>query len=111
MRRPLVVVLDVVVVVVFAVLGRRSHEEGGGLVGVADTAWPFLVGLLLGHLAVRGSATWRAGLVVWVCTVAGGMVLRQLTGDGTALSFVLVATGFLGAGLVGWRLVARAFRR
>jgi hypothetical protein len=110
-HRLLVLALDVAVVLVFAVLGRRSHEEGGGLAGVGDTAWPFLVGLLIAHLAMRGSASWRAGLVVWVCSVATGMVLRQLTGDGTAFSFVLVATGFLGAGLVGWRLLALVFRR
>lgn len=107
MRRPLVLALDLVVVVAFAALGRRSHEEGGGLAGVADTAWPFLVGLVLGHVLVRGSVTLRAGVVTWVATVAVGMVLRQLTGDGTALSFVLVATGFLGAGLLGGRLVLR----
>ena len=111
MHRLLVVVLDAVVVLVFAVLGRRSHEEGGGLTGIGDTAWPFVVGLLLAHLAVRGSATWRSGLLVWVCTLVVGMVLRQLSGDGTAFSFVLVATGFLGVGLVGWRLAALAVRR
>lgn len=106
-RRVLVLVLDVVVVVVFAALGRRTHEEGGALAGVADTAWPFLVGLLVGHVVVRGSVTLRAGVVVWVATVAVGMVLRQLTGDGTALAFVLVATAFLGAAMLGGRLALR----
>lgn len=107
MRRLLVLAIDLVVVIVFASFGRRSHEEGGGLVGVADTAWPFLVGLVVGHVMVRGSATLRAGLMVWIATVAVGMVLRQLTGDGTALPFVLVATAFLGAGLLGSRLALR----
>lgn len=111
MRRALVPVLDTAVVVVFAALGRRTHEEGGALVGVAETAWPFLVGLLLGHLVVRGSVTLRAGLAVWALTVAGGMVLRQLTGDGTALAFVVVATLFLGAGMLGSRLALRAVTR
>lgn len=103
-RRLLVLAIDLVVVVVFAALGRRTHEGGGALTGVADTAWPFLVGLAVGHLAVRGSVTVRAGFVVWLVTVAAGMALRQVTGDGTALAFVLVATAFLGTGM----LVARA---
>jgi hypothetical protein len=33
------------------------------------------------------------------------MLLRWLTGEGTAAPFVLVATGVLVAGLVGWRAV------
>lgn len=99
----MVIAVDLSVVLVFAALGRRFHD--GGLTGVLETAWPFVVGLLVGHAFARGSADWRAGLVVWIPTVVGGMVLRQLTGDGTAWSFVLVATGFLGAGLLGWRLL------
>ncbi|WP_206051643.1 DUF3054 domain-containing protein [Nocardioides ferulae] len=111
MRRPvhpaLTVAIDAAVVILFAALGRRSHDEGGALGGVLDTAWPFLAGLALGHLLVRGSASLRAGSVVWGCAVVGGMLLRRLTGDGTAWSFVLVATGFLGALLLGWRLASR----
>ena len=106
-RRLLVLAIDLVVGVVFAALGRRTHDGGGALAGVADTAWPFLVGLVAGHMVTRGSATLRAGVVVWLITVAAGMVLRQLTGDGTALPFVLVATAFLGAGMLGGRLALR----
>ena len=107
MRLALVLAVDVVVVLVFAALGRRTHDGGGALPGVADTAWPFLVALLLGHVLVRGAVTLRAGIVVWAVTVAGGMVLRQVTGDGTALAFVVVATAFLGAGMLGARLALR----
>jgi hypothetical protein len=40
-------------------------------------------------------------------TVAVGMLLRNLVFDrGTALPFIIVATCFTGALLVGWRLVA-----
>lgn len=106
-RPVLAIALDAAVVVVFAALGRRSHDEGGALAGVLDTAWPFLAGVALGHLVVRGSATVRSGAVVWACALVGGMLLRRLTGDGTAWSFVLVATAFLGALLLGWRLLAR----
>ena len=41
---------DVVCVVAFTALGRRSHDEGVSLVGVAETAWPFLVGTGVGWL-------------------------------------------------------------
>ena len=43
---------------------------------------------------------------VWVASVAGGMLLRRVTGEGTAVSFVVVATVVLGAALLGWRAVA-----
>jgi len=39
--------LDVVGIVVFAAIGRRSHDETDGLGSVLSTAAPFLLGLLL----------------------------------------------------------------
>jgi membrane protein implicated in regulation of membrane protease activity len=47
----------------------------------------------------------REGVPVWLCTVAVGMLIRGLTGAGTAFSFVIVAAVFLGAMLLGWRAV------
>lgn len=107
--------LDAVLVVAFAALGRRSHDEGLSLTGVVHTAWPFVVGLLVGW-GVAGSAgrdgrSVRGGLVIWPVTVIVGLLVRRLLGDGTAGPFVLVATGVLGALLVGWRLVAAAVAR
>jgi hypothetical protein len=52
------------------------------------------------------------GLRVWLTTLGLGMVLRSLVfDDGTAISFVIVATVFLGTFLVGWRAVASALGR
>lgn len=45
----------------------------------------------------------RAGLPVWIGTVALGMVFRMLSGQGTALPFIFVATGTLALFLVCWR--------
>lgn len=108
--RLLVPLLDVLVVLGFAAAGRSSHDEGLTIGGVADTAWPFLAALVLGWLlavvARTPMASIRAWGIIWPATVAGGMLLRWLTGDGTAPSFVLVATGVLGAGLLVWRIVA-----
>nr|WP_206037206.1 MULTISPECIES: DUF3054 domain-containing protein [unclassified Rhodococcus (in: high G+C Gram-positive bacteria)] len=112
-------VADVVLILVFAALGRSSHEEVLDLVGLARTAWPFLGGLTVGWFLVAwlyrdkfdAFAAAPTGLLVWVSTLVGGMLLRAATGQGTATAFILVATGFLGVTLIGWRLLARVVRR
>ncbi len=108
-------VADAVAVVIFCTVGRRSHAEGVTLTGVAETAWPFLTGTLVGWLIARG---WRrptsitpTGLIVWVCTVAVGMLLRKATSAGTAFSFVVVATLTTAILLLGWRAAAKAASR
>jgi peptidoglycan/LPS O-acetylase OafA/YrhL len=110
--RVLIAVLaDAAAIVIFAALGRGSHEEGVTAGGVLVTAAPFLIGAAAGWLAARG---WRrpsaptTGVVVWAAAVGVGMVLRGLVFDrGVAPSFVVVAAVALGLLIVGWRLVAR----
>jgi hypothetical protein len=104
------VLADVVGVLVFCAVGRRSHAEGITVAGVAATAWPFLTGTVVGWLASRG---WRrptaiapTGLTVWLCTVVVGMLLRRLTGAGVAASFVVVASTVTAVVLLGWRAAA-----
>jgi Protein of unknown function (DUF3054) len=106
-------VLDVAVVLVFVVIGRASHHDGETVPGVASTAWPFLAGLGAGWLVAR---VWRrpaalvpSGVAAWLGAVAVGMVLRVVAGQGTAVSFIIVALCFLGLFLLGWRLLARLF--
>ena len=105
------VVLDVACVLVFVIIGRASHVKGESLAGIASTSWPFLSGLGIGWLAARA---WRrplaivpAGLVIWLCTVAIGMILRVISGQGTAAGFIAVALVFLALFLLGWRLLAQ----
>jgi len=103
---------DVVAVLVFVALGRRSHDEGGNVVaGVRSVAAPFLIALAVGWAAARvwrAPMAWRTALVVWPVTVAVGMLLRRFVFDrGTATSFIVVATIATGVLLLGWRLVAR----
>ena len=112
---PAAAAADLVAVVVFVAIGRRSHAESSALAGLAHTAWPFLSGALIGWLISRG---WRAptalrptGLAVWLACVVGGMVLRAVSGQGVAASFVVVATIVLGIFVVGWRAVVRIVRR
>jgi Protein of unknown function (DUF3054) len=111
----LAAVLDACCVLVFVVIGRASHTKGEDLAGIASTAWPFLAGLVLGWAAARA---WRrplalapAGVVIWLATVALGMALRVVSGQGTAVSFIVVALVFLGLFLLGWRAVAALIAR
>lgn len=119
--RFLALALDAALVVGFAAIGRATHDDAGagvlgdGGAGLATTAWPFLAALGLGWLVSlawrRPTAPLRTGLPVWLVTIAGGMLLRALSGQGTALPFVVVATLALLALLVGWRVIATLARR
>ncbi len=106
---------DIVAVLVFCTVGRRSHAEGLTVAGVAETAWPFLVGTAVGWLLIRA---WRrptaiapTGLAVWVCTVVVGMLLRKATSAGVAVSFIVVAAAVTAVLLLGWRAAVAAMRR
>lgn len=111
-RRLGALLLDAVLVVVFAVLGARTHHDGPlSLEAVSDVAWPFLIGLGIAHAFLQAPYALRSGVIVWLSTVVVGMVLRQLTGDGTALAFVVVATLVNFVTLVGWRAVAALLAR
>ena len=114
-RVPIAMLADVVCVVVFCTIGRRSHAEGLTVAGIAQTAWPFLAGTAVGWLLIGG---WRrpftvipTGVVVWLCTVVVGMVLRKLTSAGVSTSFVVVASVSTAVLLLGWRAAAALFRR
>ncbi|QDQ99428.1 DUF3054 domain-containing protein [Tomitella fengzijianii] len=112
------VVADALLVIIFAAIGRQSHDETNGVVGALSTAWPFLVGLAVGWALVFAASrrnrtaphplrAWPAGVVLWVATVLCGMLLRAATGEGTAFAFIIVATLFNLLTLVGWRLLAQ----
>lgn len=104
-------VLDACCVLLFVLIGRASHSKGETVAGVASTSWPFIAGLAAGWLAARAwrrpAAILPSGTGAWLGTVAVGMLLRVLAGQGTAVTFVLVALAFLGLFLLGWRLAAR----
>ena len=111
MSRMVPVLVDVLLVVVFAALGRRSHAHGLSVAGVLQTAGPFLCGaaggwLLASLLTDLAPRSLPFGLIVAAATVVIGMGLRLTFGAGTAWSFVLVATAVLTLFLVGWRFLA-----
>lgn len=103
-------VIDLVLVLVFVLIGRRSHDESDALTGILTTAWPFVSGLVIGWLSLVGFrwpfVTIPSGGVILVATVLVGMLLRRSSDQGVALSFVIVATVVLGVFLVGWRALA-----
>ncbi|MFC9967911.1 DUF3054 domain-containing protein [Nocardia ignorata] len=118
MKRFAPAAVDLLLVIVFCAIGRRSHDEDV-LAGLVKTVWPFAVGLLVGWgiawAVARGrrfdpAALWPSGVVIWGSTLVGGMVLRAVSGQGTAVSFMIVAASVLALFLLGWRAVVRALR-
>jgi len=111
-RTPLAAALDTAVVVSFIAIGRRNHDEDEAISGLVETAAPFLIALAIAWVIWR---VWlqpdavMTGVRVWLTTLGLGMLLRNLVfDDGTAASFVIVASIFLGTFFVGWRAIAGA---
>ncbi|MFF2553778.1 DUF3054 domain-containing protein [Nocardia sp. NPDC058058] len=123
MKKLVPFVVDAVLVIVFCAIGRRSHDEAV-LAGMLRTVWPFVTGLVLGWvIAVAvasgregisaakrfdGRVLWPTGVIVWLSTLIGGMLLRVVSGQGTAVSFVIVAATVLALFLLGWRAAIKA---
>ena len=109
------VVADSFFVIIFVVIGHVNHHHGLSPAAITSTLWPFAVGLLGGVLRVtmrrESGYAIRSGIAVALITVAIGMVLRVVAGQGTAFAFIIVAIVFLGASMQGWRLVVRFVRR
>ena len=98
----------------FIAVGQRNHDENAGISGVVEVALPFLIALVSGWLVTRAWRTPQAlstGVVIWLTTVIGGLLLRnQLFNRGIATPFIIVATLVLGALIFGRRLIFRVIR-
>jgi asparagine N-glycosylation enzyme membrane subunit Stt3 len=108
--RPALALVDALAVLVFATIGRRSHDEGLAIVGIVEVAAPFLAGGLVGALAVRSwrdPLAWRSGVAVWIGAVVVGLALRWAFVDRPPLSFIVVATVSLAVLVLGWRGAVR----
>lgn len=115
-RSPIIAaVIDLLLIVIFCAIGRRNHDETGAISGLLETAWPFVIGAIAGWAGVW--ALYRdkfnaylivpTGIIVWISTVGVGMILRAVSGQGTALSFVIVASSVLALFILGWRALAK----
>ena len=110
-RLALSALVDIAVIIVFVAIGREEHNSGSSVVGLLETAAPLLIALAIGWLATRA---WQnptgvgRGLGIWLVTILAGMNLRHYVfDDGTATAFIIVASAFTLAGLVGWRAITQ----
>jgi DUF3054 family protein len=114
--RPIVLVaaVDVLAVLLFTIIGQRSHAEALDAIAVLRTAAPFLLGLLAGWLigrVWRAPARLSAGVAAWAGAAVIGLAVRAAFTHRLPLSFVLIAAASLAVVLLGWRLVALAVAR
>ncbi|WP_298345925.1 DUF3054 domain-containing protein [Ferrimicrobium sp.] len=103
------ILFDLIAVVVFVAIGRDVHGHADDLAGLIKTSWPFAAGVVVGWLGTRQwqNPLTRTAILVWLATVAVGMVLRVITGQGIAVPFVFVSLGFFALTELGWRIIAR----
>lgn len=103
---------DCACVIVFALFARIAHQSDLGhvtLLGVLETAWPFIVGALLGSAltTLRGWEPNRlvpSGIGVWIVTVVSGIVIMTtMRGHVPHWSMQLISTIFLFFILLAWR--------
>lgn len=101
---------DLLVVLLFVAIGFVQHGTPLTIQNLFLVGWPFALGVLLGHLAIRA---WRApfriwphGVFVWGITLATTMALRTLFTAGTEVSFIIVTAVVTGVLMLGWRAVA-----
>ncbi len=101
---------DALAVLLFVAIGLMQHATPLTTSTVGLVAWPFLVGMLLGHLTIRSwrapFALWPHGVFIWAITIAAAMAIRTLFGAGTETSFIIVTATFLALFMLGWRAVA-----
>jgi len=107
--------LDVAWIILFAIIGRQSHNEGTPLEGIVAVAWPFLVGYAVGVFALRLNRAPRSltrAVPVWLLTIVLGLAIRTVQkGRAPELAFIIVATIALAVGFIGWRVIAAVICR
>jgi hypothetical protein len=100
---------DAALIILFAALGRRTHDEGSAVGGTLVVAAPFLIGYAVAAAVLRldrAPFSVRRAAPVWAAGIGLGMLLRGTVFDrGLAPAFVVVAFVTTGALLLGWRLV------
>lgn len=108
--------VDLILVGLFALIGRAAHRESLDFAGWFATASPFLVALAVGWaiallLGVDAKRVSFADHTIIAVTIALGLGLRVLSGETAAVPFVLVATVVLLLFLLVPRLVVRTVAR
>jgi len=108
-------IADLLLILIFAAIGRDAHARGDIITGAFTTAWPFLVGAAIAWALTRAwrspMAVWPSGTAIWLGAVIIGMLLRAITGQTVVLPFVIVALISLGVFLLGYRLIVGLVRK
>ncbi len=103
---------DVLCVMAMVIIGTRNHDTDTGISGVLFVGAPFLIATIVVRLVpviFQQPRSTSSGVVIWIGTVAFGMLLRYFAFDrGAALPFVIVASVFLGITMNGWRIALTA---
>lgn len=106
---------DLLVVILFVAIGFLQHGTPLTSQNLFLVGWPFAVGVLLGHLAIRAwrapFRVWPHGVFVWAITIAAAMAIRTLFSAGTEVAFILTTAIFTGVLMLGWRAVAMYLTR
>lgn len=106
--------LDVLLVALFAYLGRLSHDLEISAAGIFETGWPFLIGLVVSRVIPvvnkKPMAVYPSGVIVYASAFIVGMGIRVIYTANFSLPFTLVACGMLAVLLVGYRTVIFGIR-
>lgn len=104
-------VVDLLCVVTFVAIGRRTHDSDRGWFGLIKVSLPFVLALTASWHFLKVSRAPLGNLAflkVWVGTVGLGMLLRHFVfRSSTATSFIIVASIFLGVAFFLTRAAAR----
>jgi hypothetical protein len=106
--------LDAAFLILFAAIGRRTHDEDSALVGIAVVAAPFLAGWAIGAAATRlprDPLSLRRAVPAWALAVPIGFALRAATDRGLGFGFLVVTVVFTAVTLLGWRAGAAVARK
>jgi len=108
----LAVIGDIVIILLFAAVGRSSHHEAGGVLTTLAIAAPFLAGWFLAALWTRPYArpafrSARNAVIItlrtWMPGGIMGLIIRSIVEwHVTPLTFVIIALGFNGVLLCAW---------
>lgn len=103
-------VADSLAILLFVAIGLMQHGSALTTSSVGLVGWPFAIGMLLGHLAIRSwrspFALWPHGVLIWAITIVAAMAIRTLLRAGTETSFVIVTAIVLAVFMLGWRAIA-----
>lgn len=107
--------LDAVSILLFAFIGVRAHATDPSVRHLFEVAMPFLLAAVVGWGVVRA---WRrplavsgSGVIVWLVTIVGGVLLRAVTLHGFAFGFLVVTSITLALFMLGWRGIVGAIAR